>query len=314
MKKLLLAIMTLALLVGCQSNPSTESKSESMSFDNYGRKVEISQTPTKVITIGPNCSEVFCELGLEDLIVGNALDNHSRGPLKQYEEAYAKIPELTYGSPTRESVLTSGADFIYGIDWEFGDDGLDVDELAEYGITTYMNRATTLEETYQEITDIGKIFHVEDKAKAFIEKDQQRIQTVENKVKDQKKVKVLVYDSGGNGIFTCSGSNYESLLIEKAGGQNIYADQTDAQWITVSSETTLERQPDVIVIHDYDQPSIDAKIKEIKSDPALSQLDCVKNERFVTITLESVLPGVRGAYSIETLAKGFYPELFKGEE
>ena len=103
-------------------------------------------------------------------------------------------------------------------------------------------------------------------------------------------------------------------MIEKAGGQNIYADQTDAQWITVSSETTLERQPDVIVIHDYDQPSIDAKIKEIKSDPALSQLDCVKNERFVTITLESVLPGVRGAYSIETLAKGFYPELFKGEE
>lgn len=314
MKKILLTMMTLALLVGCQSNTSTESKSQSMSFDNYGRKVEISQTPSKVITIGPNCSEVFCELGLEDLIIGNALDNHSRGALKQYEKAYAKIPELTYGSPTRESVLTSGADFIYGIDWEFGDDGLDVDELTQYGITTYMNRATTLEETYQEITDIGKIFHVEDKAKAFIEKDQQRIQTVENKVKNQKKVKVLVYDSGGNGIFTCSGSNYESLLIQKAGGQNIYDDQTDKQWITVSSETTLERQPDVIVIHDYDQPSIDAKIKEIKSDPALSQLDCVKNERFVTITLESVLPGVRGAYSIETLAKGFYPDLFKGEE
>lgn len=313
MKKKILSLMVLTLLFGCQST-STKSNNETMSFDNYGRKVEISQTPSKVITIGPNCSEVFCELGLEDLIIGNALDNHSRGPLKQYEKAYAKIPELTYGSPTRESVLTSGADFIYGIDWEFGDDGLDVDELADYGITTYMNRATTLEQTYQEITDLGKIFHVEEKAEAFIEKDQQRIQNIENKVKNQKKVKVLVYDSGGNGIFTCSGSNYESLLIQKAGGQNIYDDQTDKQWITVSSETTLERQPDVIVIHDYDQPSIEAKIKEIKSNPALSQLDCVKNERFVTITLESVLPGVRGAYSIETLAKGFYPELFKGEE
>ena len=64
------------------------------------------------------------------------------------------------------------------------------------------------------------------------------------------------------------------------------------------------------MVHDYDVPALEDKIRAIKSDPALAQLECVKNERFVPITLESVLPGARMAYAVELLAKGFYPELF----
>ncbi|MOA67056.1 hypothetical protein D3C78_1940550 [compost metagenome] len=72
----------------------------------------------------------------------------------------------------------------------------------------------------------------------------------------------------------------------------------------------LARNPDIILIHDYDAPSLEQKIKDIQNDPALSQLDAVKHARFVSISLESVLPGDRMAYTVEALAKGFYPELF----
>ena len=53
------------------------------------------------------------------------------------------------------------------------------------------------------------------------------------------------------------------------------------------------------------------KLAEIKANPTLAKLDCVKNERFATITLESVLPGDRIAYAVETLAKAFYPDMFE---
>ena len=231
--------------------------------------------------------------------------------MPEYKEAYAKIPELTYGPATREAVTTSGADFIYGIDWEFGGDGLDVKELASYGITTYMNSASTLEEIYQEILDIGKIFQIESVAEAYVADQKARIAAVQDKISDQKVVNVLVYDSGGDGVFTAGGTNFETLLVEHAGGKNIFDDITEKQWTTVSYEEVLARKPDIIVIHDYDSPSLEQKIKDIKNDPALSQLDCVKDENFVPITLESVLPGDRMAYTVETLAKGFYPELFK---
>lgn len=309
--KLVLALFLAIGLVGCRTQPESDnSSSEKMTFNNYGRTIEITEVPSKVLTLGPNCSELFCALGLEEYIIGNTLDNHSRGPLDEYKEAYAKIPELNYSSATREAVMTSGADFIYGIDWEFGEEALSLDELEQFGINVYMNSASTLEEIYQEIRDIGKIFNIEDRAEAFIQQQKQRIQKVRDVVSKQEPIKVLVYDSGGNGVFTCSGTNFETLLIEQAGGQNIFDDLKEAQWVTVSSEEVLSRQPDVIVVHDYDSPSLEEKINEIKNDPALSQLDCVKNDRIVSMTLESVLPGDRMAYAIETFAKGFFPDQF----
>jgi len=282
-----------------------------INIDNYGENLVIKQKPQKVLTLGPNATELFIALGLSHYVIGNSLNNHSRGALPEYKAQYEKIPELTHGSATREAVLTSGADFIYGIDWEFGEGGLDKKELAGNGIKVYQNSALTLEQMYKEINDLGKIFQVEDKANAFVEDQKHRIAKVREKLKNTEPVNILVYDSGGEGVFTAGGTNFESLLIEQAGGKNIFSNIKDKQWTTVSFEKVLEKEPDYIVIHDYDKPSVEKKIEEIKNNPALSQLDCVKQEKFVVITLESVLPGDRMAYTVEKLAKGFYPDLFK---
>ena len=300
MKKLI-KILLVFFALSCYSLAET--------FENYGKTIEISRVPSKVLTLGPNCSELFCALGLQEYIIGNSLDNHSRGPLPEYKEIYDKIPELNYSSATREAVLTSGADFVYGIDWEFGEEALNLAELDKFGITAYINSAQSLEDIYKEILDIGKIFKIENRAEEFVQDQQQRIKDVKDKISGQNPVKVLVYDNGGNGIFTCSGSNFETLLIEQAGGKNIFDDIKGKSWITVSTEEVLVRNPDVIIIHDYDSPSLEEKIAQIKHDPILSQLDCVKNERFVSIALESVLPGDRMAYTIERFAGAFYPEI-----
>jgi iron complex transport system substrate-binding protein len=282
---------------------------EPLSLDNYGRTIIVTARPQRVLALGPNCAETLVALGLGDYIVGTSLRNHSRGPLPEYVEAFAKIPELNHGSATREAVISSGADFIYGLDWEFGSDGLDIDELAGYGITVYMDAAQTLEQTYQEISDMGKIFEVSARAEAFIADQQARIADVRQKIGGKPPVKVLVYDSGNDGVFTCSGVNFESLLIAQAGGQNVFGDIDEKAWVTVSYEEVLRREPDFIIIHDYDSPSVEAKIAEIKANDTLSQLDAVRDERFVIIELESVLPGGRLAYTIERLARGLHPEI-----
>ena len=328
MKKLislmLAAVLLLSVLTACgnkrdgdaEKSPQNEGtiaetgEFSPVTVDNYGREVTVTATPQKVLTLGPNCTELFAALGLGDSVVGRSLVNHSRGPLDEYADVVNAIPELNYASATREAILTSGADFIYALDWEISDQGCNIEEVEEYGMEVYVNSATTLEEQYQEILDIGKIFGIEATAEAFVEDQKTRIEAVQEKVKDQEPVNVLVYDSGNDGVFTCSGINFESLLIEYAGGHNIFSDLDEKQWITVSYEEVLAREPDVILIHDYDSPSVEEKIKEIQTNPVLSQLECVQNERFAVITLESVLPGNRMAYAIESLAADFYPELF----
>lgn len=322
MKKLICALlsgaMSLTMLAACGAPAEADTAgtqeqnaaAETLIFDNYGREVAVTKMPEKVLTLGPNCTELFVALGLGDRVIGRSLVNHSRGPLEEYADAVNAIPQLNYASATREAIISSGADFIYALDWEVGDSGCNIDEVEQYGMTVYVNVATTLDQQYQEITDIGKIFGVEQTAQKFIEDQKNRIAAVQETVKDQKPLKVLVYDSGRDGVFTCSGTNFESLLIELAGGENVFNDLQDKQWVTVSYEEVLARNPDVILFHDYDAPSVEEKIAEIKANPVLSQLDCVKNEHFATITLESVLPGSRMAYAVENMAADFYPSLF----
>jgi iron complex transport system substrate-binding protein len=275
-------------------------------YDNYGREVIVTAAPERVLALGPNTAELLVALGLGGKIIGTSLRNHSRGPLPEYAAEYESIPELNHGGATREAVISSGADFIYGLDWEFGGDGLDTNELLGYGITTYINSASTVEQQYKEIRDIGKIFGIEDTAEAFIADQMSRIAAVQAKISGQTAPRVLICDSIDAGIFTASGINFASLLLELAGGKNVFDDLSEKAWVTVSYEEVLARAPEVIVIFDYDSPSVEEKITELKSSDILSQLEAVKNDRFIVITLESVLPGNRMARVIEQLQEGMF--------
>ncbi len=318
MKKIIKSLACIGLitltLVSCSSKETEEDvTSQSSAYfktDNYGREVLLDEKPSKVLTLGPNCTELFAELGLEDYVIGRSLVNHSDGKFNEFTDAINNIPTLNYAEATREAILTSGADFIYAIDWEISDVGCNIDEVADYGMNVYVNSANTLEEQYKEIEDIGAIFGVEDRAKALVDDQKSRIDAVSEKVAEETPVKVLVYDSGNDGIFTCSGINFESLLISLAGGENIFNDITDKDWVTVSYEQVIDRDPDYIIVHDYDIPSADEKIAEIKANPVLKELDCVKNDRFITVSLQSVLPGNRMADTVEYFAKEFYPDKF----
>ena len=41
-----------------------------VTFNNHGKSVTVTALPEKVVTAGPNCTEVFCALGLADRVTG----------------------------------------------------------------------------------------------------------------------------------------------------------------------------------------------------------------------------------------------------
>lgn len=291
--------------------PAAATPTSAVTVMNGAREVTVPGVPQKVLTLGPNTTEVMVALGLGDKVIGRSLVNHSRGALPQWKAEVDAIAQLNYGSATREAVLTSGADFIYTIDWEISDQGVNIDEVGRYGMAVYVSDATTLDEAYREVKDIGRLFGVEARAEAFVADQAARINRVVDLVSNETPKKVLVFDSGSRGVFTAAGPNFETQLIALAGGKNIFSHLTDKAWTTVSYEDVMAADPDVIVIHDYDQPSVEAKILEIESHPLLSMLPAVKEKRYVTITLESVLPGSRMAYAVERFAQGFWPEKFE---
>jgi iron complex transport system substrate-binding protein len=311
--KTIALVLGLAFLLSACASPSssdigsdTSGDFETLTLDNYGREVVITEKPQRVLTMGPNCTELFIALGLADYIIGHTLNDHSGSILPQYAADHARLPQLTKSHATREVVIGSGADFIYGVDWDFGPENLEIDELASMGITVYLNMARTLEQQFQEILDIGRIFQIEQRAEVFVADQRARIQAVQDAIAGREPVRVLVYDHERDGVFTAAGDNFATLLMTLAGGKNIFGDITDREWATVSYEEVLARNPEVIIITNYEDDPAEGKLPLIR-ESVLAQLDSVANERFIIVDLESIMPGNRMAHAIEQMAAGFFP-------
>jgi len=322
---LMMIIALVAVLGACNAKDKTESAAQGekvepseaaaeVTIENNDTSQTYKEAPTKAISLNQHVTEIMLALGLEDSMVGTAyLDDKIYEPL---QEAYDKVPVLSDQYPTKEQVIDAEADFLYA-GWKsgFGEKGVGTpEELEELGIHTYLHTASnmtkpTLEDIFTDIRNIAKIFRIEDRGEALIEQMTKDVEAVQAKLpKDSEKLRVLVFDSGEKDVFT-AGQNFMNELVTIAGGENIFGD-VESGWTTVSKEDAVDRNPEVVVVIDYGETTADQKIQFLKNDPALKEMEAVKNERFVILPLSAASEGVRAAEAIEILAKGFYPENF----
>ncbi|KOP69707.1 iron ABC transporter substrate-binding protein [Lysinibacillus sp. FJAT-14745] len=324
---LVFAIALIAVLGACNAKDKPESAAKGekvepsqaetteVTIENNGTTQVYKEAPKKAISLNQHVTEIMFALGLEDSMVGTAyLDDKIYEPL---QAAYDKVPVLAEKYPTKEQVIDAGADFLYG-GWKsaFGEKGVGTPkELEALGIHTYLHTASnmtkpTLDDIFTDIRNIAKIFRVEDRGEALIEKMTKDVDAVRAKLpQDKKELRVLVFDSGDKDVFTAA-QNFMNELVSMAGGKNIFGD-VESGWTTVSKENVVERNPEVIVVVDYGEKTAEEKINFLKNDPALKETEAVKNERFVILPLSAASEGVRAAEAIQVLAKGFYPESFK---
>ncbi|MEX3743624.1 ABC transporter substrate-binding protein [Lysinibacillus xylanilyticus] len=323
---LVFAIAIIAILGACNAKdkpesaaqgekvePSQAEKSE-ITIENNGTTQVYTEAPKKAISLNQHVTEIMLALGLEDSMVGTAyLDDKIYEPL---QAAYDKVPVLAKQYPSKEQVIDAEADFLFG-GWKsaFGEKGVGTqEELEALGIHTYLHTASsmtnpTLEDIFTDIRNIAKIFRVEDRGDALIAQMTKDVEAVRAKLpQNGEELRVLVFDSGDKDVFT-AGQNFMNELVTIAGGKNIFGD-VESGWTTVSKEDVVERNPEVVVVIDYGETKAEQKMNFLKNDPALKEMEAVKNERFVILPLSAASEGVRAAEAIQILAKGFYPENF----
>ncbi len=52
------------------------------------------------------------------------------------------------------------------------------------------------------------------------------------------------------------------------------------------------------------------KVKALKANPALKDVNAIKNNKFIKVELTELYPGVRVPKTVNKLAKEFYPDKF----
>lgn len=310
--KLIAAVTIMALagaVLGCGSK-TTSSDGVKMTNVLEGEEIEVTfDSPERIVSAAGFTTEMLLALGLEDKIVGYSYMDNEIFP--DFEEAFQNLNCLSDTFPSQEVFLSVEPDFVTGWASTFSEKHYDPAFCESNGISWYVPKVegegASLDQVYEDLTNLGEIFGVQDRAKEVVTDMQNRISHVEKAVEGTEPVTVFIYDSGEDEPFTL-GSGLASDMITKAGGKNVFENDFN-YWGNVSWESVIDTDPEYIIIMDYiASDALQDKIDFLNSFEAIKNVTAVKNGNIFSLGLTDVTGGVRNAEAIETMAANFHPD------
>lgn len=296
-KKLVTGIGAAVLLLAIPTAASAEVEYPLEFTDSMGEKIVIEQEPERVISIAPNLTEIICDLGAEDKLVG-------RTDYCDYPESVSEIESIgPIFPPDIEKIISLDPDVVV-VSTHFKDDDAKKMRQAGVSVVTLVDEAT-VEGVYDMITTLGDILNKDEEAAACVEDMQKLITDVTAAVEGLEEPSVYyVVGYGEYGDFTTGGDTFVGNMIELAGGENIAKDIIG--W-NISLEKIVESDPEIILL-----PADEAMKEDFMNAPVYSELTAVKEGKVYTMDVNQVeRQGTRNAQGLKLLAEIFHPEVFE---
>jgi len=296
---------------------ATAALAEPVTVQSCNRQVTFDAPPQRAVSNDVNLTEMMLVLGLQDNMAGYSGISASRTIGPEFRADLAKLPDLAARYATKEVLIGADADFYFA-GWNYGlkvGGELTPETLAPFGIKVYeltescihvMDKApASMDDMYNDLRNLGKIFDVSDRAEALISGYKAELASFKASLKtDAEPPRVFIYDSGEEAPFTAGRYAMPNALIEAAGGVNIMND-LDKSWAKIGWEPVIERDPQVIVIINYGNVTAEQKRQFMLNNPAFANMDAVKNDRFVVLDYVEATPGPRNIKAVKKLATAF---------
>ncbi len=290
--------------------------SSETSVKSCNRTVIFDAPPERAISNDVNLTEMMLVLGLADRMVGYTGISGWKTLDEEMRTGVDALPELSAKYPSKEVLVGADADFFFA-GWNYGMKvggevtpetlepfGIKVYELTESCAHVMQKKRASIEDMYNDLVNLGKIFGVEEYAANIVEEYRSELAAFKEGKGDFNPLRVFVYDSGEDAPFTAGLYAMPTALIEAAGGINVM-DTLQKSWGTVTWEEVVDRNPELILIVNYGNVTAEQKRQYIMSNPAFANVDAVKNDRFVTLEYVEATPGPRNIKAIKKLANAF---------
>ena len=317
LRSLLRRSFTLVLLLG-SAHALAEATHYPLTIQSCNREVTFQQAPKHAVSHDINMTQMMLALGLKPQMAGYSGVSGWKAVTPDMQHLLDGLPELAAKYPSVETLLNANGDFFFA-GWDYGMRvggdltpqtlqplGINVYELTESCAFVMQRPPATLEDTYNDLRNLGKIFDVQDRANALIGAMQAQVAEIRQGLPAEKP-RVFLYDSGEDRAMTSGRLGMPQALIDAAGGRNVL-DDVEASWTRVNWENVVERNPQVIVIVDYSEITADQKIRFLLNNKALQSVDAIKHQRFIVIPYVQATPGIDNVLAVATLAKGFHGE------
>ncbi|MEU2736127.1 ABC transporter substrate-binding protein [Streptomyces sp. NPDC007095] len=300
-----------------------------VTLDNCGQKETVKKAPSRVVVMnGASVAEVstLLALGLQDKIVANQ-QTYGMSEVAGRAAAIKKLPtgdvklNDAYDIP-REAMLGLRPDLVlsttsYGFDEKNG--FATREQLKEVGANSYVSpqgcdqdtSKMTIADSYTLLRDMGKIFNKNDEAEKLIVASEKNIAAVSDKVKGEKKPKVMVLFSnmtmGGNDFSSVVAKGIYNDILAKAGGSNAFENASKTSFADLSKEKVAATEIDALVVIGYNDPNPAAYAKKLLKE--FPQWPAAKNSTYVALS-DSMYLGPSNDLAVEKVAKMLHPAAF----
>lgn len=312
--------LTLALLASLWASAALAFP---VTVDSCGTPLTFDAAPKRAVVQDINMAEMAFALGLQPSMVGVTGITGWYKLSPEFVQRQGAVPELAPKYPTLENLVAVQPDFFFA-GWYYGmKPGGEVtpDTLAPYGIKTLVltescvhlskdRPAASMDLLFGDVEKLGKIFGKEPEADKLVTGWKQELADIQAKVGADRSTRVFLYDSGEDKPFTAGKFAIPTAMIDAAGGTNVMAEM-DTSWGTTDWETVAARNPQFLVLLDYQDGAGYKKLLDfLESHPAMRETDAVKNQRFVPLRYEELTPGPANVAAIGKIARAMHPEAF----
>lgn len=293
---IMLAVMSLALFVGCGEKSVTLKDREGNEFTSP-KKLE------RIISTAPSNTEVLVGLGLADKLVG--VDKYS----SDVEGVSEDIIKFDFRNPDAEAIIALNPDIIIasGHNREGSEDPFRV--LKEAGIpVAYIPSSDSIEGIYGDIEFIAELTDRKDEGKKLIDDMKSEVENIKNiasTITDKKKV---YFEIGSTpNLYSFGSKTFLNELITTVGAENILGNEEG--WISPTEEVVITANPDVIITN---EGYVENATEAIAKRPGFDTINAVKNNEIFLVDKNSSSRGSQHVIkALKEIAKAVYPDKYE---
>ncbi|WP_018155280.1 ABC transporter substrate-binding protein [Demetria terragena] len=317
---------------GAEVKEAADNSSSSATITSCGVQTSVKR-PTTPVAYDMSAIEKMFALGLApDMKIVLPATANSSAKRSTFNKDYAATPKIGDDVLSQEQVVAAKSDWVFA-GWQAGfspERGITPASLKKLDIGSYIQQETcfnydkgktagkpvapgshyALENTYADLTNLGAIFGVQDKAKKLVTSLKKRASELTERPERTATPDVFVYDSGTTDPYTSGRRTAPQDIIDLAGGRNI-GEKIDARWATMGWESVAKADPDVIVVIDYDDTPVKDKIAYLRNQSPIKNSPAVKNNHIHVMDYGKAVSGPRNLDAAEELSAYFDKKGFK---
>jgi len=280
--------------------------------DDTGYVTSLTAIPNRIVSLAPSTTEILFALDLDDKVVG--VTDYCNYPydFSAWVEAGNMTSVGDFSDPSMEVVTSLAPDLILATG---GVQAETVATMRNLGLKVLILDPSSVNGVLANIELVGNATGKREQATLLVGSLESRIDAVIEKVSSSG-VKPKVYYEvwyDPTSLWSAGSQAFQNELIEKAGGENIFADQ-ELDYFQSSTEAVIERNPNVILLPasgmGFGEPFW-GSIDTVKGRPGWNTISAVQNNKIFQVDGDAIArAGPRVVDSIEQLAAFFHPELF----